>query len=506
MATYTPVGMNVSMLLREEMANMARHMIENDPDPVTSGIVLDSSNVSMNLGRSTTARSTSSPLFEAIHPIQFGRTGLIQYANSGSLGGNDNPPRVDTGVTYPSATSASQRQYEWFKIGLKWLMGTLSLDRKQYLALQKGVAVENFLADWLKDPIEILHQQMTTDFFGNGSGLVGTVISAAANGSSTTLDGINNTMWLTVGRTRPFWRGMRVNLVDATGGPLPVKTGSGASCCTFEVIRIQGYTGTAGQTKILVQAIDEPDGSYTPAVGDTIHLKGAIKTDYAQTYAEAKCYGVLGMQNFILPPTTTAATTYHGLTVHDGTTNGWVYPELASFVDDPGSGSERFPTPLIFENAADAINDRGFPLPSKFIMGRGVRTLLYQTEGMYKVYQTPMNSAVQNVNAGMTGNVNISTEKSAWDYIISAFIDPDIAYGIRPDAFVKYAPFGVDAIQWVNDAEILGGNRSMFRIATSNDQVTTVYEAPFELWYEMGCVTPQSLVKLARLKYASQVS
>ena len=59
MAVDTVVGASVLKLLREEMAGMARHIIEDTDDPVTKGIALNSSRVSRKLGRRVGGTTTS---------------------------------------------------------------------------------------------------------------------------------------------------------------------------------------------------------------------------------------------------------------------------------------------------------------------------------------------------------------------------------------------------------------------------------------------------------------
>ena len=165
MANNTVVGASVLKLLREEMSDMARHVIEDNEDPVMRDIVLNSSRVTRTLGRRVGGATDSAgdSSFEAQHPITFGRAGALKYgdmAAATSGAGTDitagPPPRLGKSTTYPSATLAAQRSTEWLVVGLKWMQGTLTIHRHQLLALESGSPVEDFLADWLRDPNRLL--------------------------------------------------------------------------------------------------------------------------------------------------------------------------------------------------------------------------------------------------------------------------------------------------------------------------------------------------------------
>jgi hypothetical protein len=512
MATNTVVGASVLKLLKEEMAGMARHVIEETDDPVTRGIALNSSSVTRTLGRSPGGATTSAAgdsAFETIHPLTFGRAGALKYGDMGgaaTTGGEVTvgpPPRLKKNITYPSATIAPQRNTEWLKIPLKWMQGNLTIHRHQLLALQSGSPVEDFLADWLRDPIEIIHQQSTNDFFGNAGGQIG-VNSAAA---SAAMSSAGDSAVLTLSsRARPLWRGQIFTICDgaagdpSTGSGSTIDQSSGGPQTRFMITQVFSFTGTLGETKCKVEALDDLDGSITIASGDTMHLWGANDV----TSGTELVYGVQGLGNFLLDQTAAGGTNIaiHGLTVRD-TLNVDYYPELFSYIDSPST--DRWPTPSVFEKAMDEISDRGFSAPDRWIVGRGVRTLFYMAEGQYKTYQVGLDSPVQRgADGGITGQAAITTEKGVAEMVVSAYGDRDVAYGVRPDAFVHYAPDGVDAIDFVGDSPLLGN--SMFLVARSSDDVTPIYEAPFDFYFERGCLAPQTLAKIGGLTYHSEVS
>jgi hypothetical protein len=500
MAVDTVVGASVLKLLREEMAGMARHIIEDTDDPVTKGIALNSSRVSRKLGRRVGGTTTSAgdSAFEAQHPITFGRAGALKYGDmGGSTSGSGTdvitgpPPRLDKSTTYPDASIAPQRNTEWLTVGLKWLQGNLTIHRHQLLALEAGSPVEDFLANWLRDPIEIIHQQMTNDFFTAGDGNVGKVKTGAVH---TAVAGQILPVTLST-KARPLWRGQMLNYKDFTESNKDTVKAASGSNSRWMVTRVHSFSGTLGETIVALENIDAT--AFTSAVSDTLHLDGAI----TRTGGTDTIRGVLGLGEFVKDPGTAGAHTLHGLEIQ---TSGSVavYPELFSYVDSPST--DRWPTPSVFEKAMDEICDRGFAAPDRWIVSRGVRTLFYQTEGLYKTYNTDLAGPVQRgADGGITGPAAITSEKGTAEMVISAFGDRDVAYGIRPDSFIHYAPEGLDAVQFVGDSSLLGN--SMFLVARSSDNVTPVYEAPFDFYFERGCLAPQTLAKVGGLKYHSEV-
>lgn len=467
------VGGTVMKLLREEMAGMVHHIMENDPDPVMTGIVLNTSSVktSSNLGANLSKSKTSE--FSALHPLVFGRAGAIKYS---SLAGVDltanSPPRLALDNAYPSATLTAQTESELLEIPLKWMQGNLTIHRHQLLALENGNPVEDFVARWLKGPIDSIHQQMTTDFFGSGTGQLG-VISASSAAMTNVGDSTNLTV---TGNVRPFWRGQLVEIFD---------TGTGLNNGLYMVSRVWSHP----QTKITVTCVTAPSSAFTAAAGDVLHLYGA----YTGTL------GMSGLGNFILDGSSPSADiNLHGLNVYTHSGTVYNYPELFSLVDAPGTN--RWPTPSVFELNMDKISDRGFDPPNRWITTRGVRSQFTLTEGLYKTYQTGLNNPSQaGANGGWTGDMRISNEKGDAEFVISAFCPKNTAYGIRTDAFVRYAPKGVDAVQFLYQHPMVGGNTFNVARAASTASPVPVFEAPFDFWVEMGCVTPQVLVKMGNL-------
>ena len=366
----------VGRLLREEMASFARHMIENDPDPVTRGIVLNTGAVrtSAQLGRPPGGTLAGTTEFQAIHPVEFGRSGAIKYAPIGSAMTASNPPRLALSPTYPTAIGTPQRLSEWLLIPLKWIMGNLTIDHRQWLALTKGTAVEDFLANWLRDPIQLVHQQLTTDFFGNGTGQLGTIYSQSSSWSSATTE---KTMVVT-DTVRPFWRGQRVEIYDATDSSVEGQI--------FMITKVFSFTGSTGANTQKIGIIPLNTATFDAESGvDTIHIEGALVG--AKTAATK--YGVQGLGNFILNPgdATSKDIDLHGLNVFTYSGTVWNYPELLSYVDVP-TGTSRWPTPRIFQIAMDSISDRGFEAPDRWILPRSVRSAIYEVEGLFKTYNT----------------------------------------------------------------------------------------------------------------------
>lgn len=460
MAFNYVVAGSVGKFLREEFSAISRHVIENAGDEIQRRIILNTSAVrtSTALGRPPGGAKNSSSQFQAMHSVSFGRSGTIKYQSIGGLLGNDSPPMLTKTLTYPSATTVPQRTAEWMLIDLKWIMGNLTIDQRQWMALKQGNPVEDFLAKWLKDPYEIVLQQLTTDFFGSGYGVVGQVkaTTAAITAGSEGVVTIN-------GSVRKFWRGQRVVLYQNTSGlPNATQRGTGVVCVVTKV-----HSFTTDPTITLLNTHGAT--AITPTATDWILLEGA--------WDGSATSGVLGMDIF-----TNNSVAIHGLSKTD-------YPEVQSYSDVPGT--DRTPTPLVLQKAVDAVADRGFRQPDLIATTRGVRSLYYQQEAMFKTYNTDYaNPVARGADGGNTGNMQYTTEQGVVPIAISPFVGKGKAYLIRLDSLVRYAPGGMDAVQFLGDNELLGGNMFMGSIASGGDR-TTVFEAPFSYWYENGCLEPQ---------------
>lgn len=471
MASNYVVAGSVGRFLREEFAAISRHMIEDGADPVTRQIVLDTSRVktSASLGRPPAGLKNGASQFQAIHPVSFGRSGTFKYQALGTLLGMDNPPMLTKAVEYPSATDTPQRSTDWMTIDLKWMLGNLTIDQRQYLALKNGNPVDDFLADWLKDPYTILIQNLTTAMFRTGHGQVGQVAATVTVNANATADVTLS------GSVRHFWRGQRVRVFEDTLG-VPGATQRGPAI--FIVTKVHNFTATP-----TVTLHNTTDGNIELTATDWIVMDGA----WDGTTSSA----VLGLSLF-----TDNTAAIHGLSKSDN-------PELLSYVDVPVTA--RNPTPLVFQKAYDAIFDRGFKWPDMVVTTRGVRSLYYQQEGMFKSYNTELSNPVQRgADGGMTGQMQFTTEEGVVPFVISAFCPKGLAFPIRLDALVRYAPNGMDAVQFLGDSDLLGGNMFMPSVS-SNHNYTSVFEAPFAFFYENGCTEPQCLARIGNLNELADV-
>jgi len=480
----TIVGGTVLKLLRESMSDIVTHMIEDDEDPVTRGIILNTDRVKTvtSLGRNVTGSATHSEMFQAIHPIVFGRAGAIKYAALASSLMNDVPPRPSLSPQYPPAVYVPMKQAEWLTIPLKWIQGNLVVDRRQWLALTSGDPVEDFLADWLKDPLMLIRTQLTQDFFGSGVGYVASVGGTATIGTSTT-----NYVELPLSSScRPLWRGQRLWYWDDSASSLLRTAGDTSAPAAFEVMAVWSYPNSTNSYVKIKPVVNVNGTDVTASTADKLFLEGGLGA-YTST-SSAYGLGVSGLGNFIISPTATGSVVLHGLTIRDASM--WIHPELISIYDT--ASSNRWPTPGLFESIIDKVSDRGFPPPTRLITTRGVRTLYYQGEAAFKTYTTELGGGVQRgADGGMTGNMSITTEAGTLEVVVSAFCPRNTAYLVRPDALVRYAPKGIDAIQFIGESELVGGR--MFMVAHSSNSRVPLFEAPFDFWYEMGCLMPQCL-------------
>lgn len=475
MASNYVVAGSVGRFLHERMSSIGRHIIESMDDPIMRGIAMNSERVESTIGRPPAGTKSDSSEFQAIHPVQFGRSGTIEYAPVGDLLRRDTPPMLSKSTTYPSANTVPQRTYDWMLIPLKWLRGNLTIDERQALSLEKGEMVEDFLANWLTDPWQTIMQQCATDFFGSGYGVVAQLAAAV----TTVASGATGTATLTRS-VRGIWRGMRLTIWDNTSG-LPNATRRGGANGTWVVTAVSNYDDVPTITILNEGTSDDLE------IDDHLVLKGAWDGSVAS--------GVQGMQLF-----TDNTAAIHGL-------SKTTYPELKSYGDD-NSGTDREPTPQIFQKAFDRFHDRGFPAPTRVATTRGVRSLYYLNEGLYKAYNTDIAQPVQPIaDGGIGGAMKFTNENDITTFEISPFCPAGNAYMYRPDAFIHYAPHGTDSIRFLGSSSLLGGGGGVtFMPSISGDgDYTTVFEAPFNFWFERGCTAPQSLGRIQDLKELEDV-
>lgn len=469
-SNYIVAG-SVGKFLREEFSGISRHIMEDGMDSVQRRIVLNTSAVqtSTRLGRPLAGAKTSASQFEASHPISFGRSGTIEYEKMGSLLASDNPVMVSKAVEYPSAATVPQRAYELLTVGLKWLKGSLTIDLRQLMALRQGNMVEDFLAKWMLDPYQLITTQITSDFFGMGYGAVATVASGL------TVNNTTHTNVTIVGSVRRFWRGMKIAFFNNSSG-VPGATQRGST--TFLVTAVPSSTTTPTIT------VYQSSGSGVAlTTGDHICLAGAWDGTTAA--------GILGLNLF-----TDNTAAIHGLSKTD-------YPELRCYNDSPGT--RRNLSPVVLQKAFDAIYDRGFKAADLVVGTRGLRSIYYQQEALFKTYNTDLSSPVQRgADGGNTGQMQYTTEEGPKEFVISPFCPANTLFLVCLSALIRYAPGGSDSVQFLGDNELLGGN--MFLPSLANNNYTTVMEAPFNFWYENGCLEPQCLGKIGDLNELADVA
>lgn len=476
--THTVVAGSFGRALREEMAAVCHHMLEDQSDPLMRNIAVNSSRVesTAKLGRTVAAAKTSTSTFEAQHPVSFGLAGTIEYATPHQtlkLDDAANTPVLNKTASYPSADVTPQRTYDWLTIPLKFFVGNVTIEKTQTDAIRYGSPVDDLMGDLLMDPMKILHKQLTIDFLGSGYGVIATV---AANASSITA-GATGTLTLNgpVGR---FHRGMRLTLWANAGSDVPDSTQRGSGV-DLMVVGVSNFDATPTITVYNMHA-STATGSITgntTGTGDVLVLKGAWNGTTA--------YGATGLGHF-----SNNSASIHGLSKA-------TYPELKSYNDVPGTN--RNPIPSIFQEAYDAIYDRGYEAPNQIVITRGVRSLYYQYERQLAIYNTDLGNPVQRgADGGMSGTMQFTTEQGTIPFVISRFAPKNTAFMFNTNALIRYVPNGMDALDFLSSWEVLGG-RGGFLPAMSGSEYTRVAENPFSFYYELGCKMPQCIGKIGNL-------
>jgi len=315
----------------------------------------------------------------------------------------------------------------------------------------------------------MIHKQMCSDFFGNGYGAVGQVATGA-----TIAAGASGTITIAT-RRRPIYRNQMINIWNNNSG-VPGTTQRGTR---WYVLSRTNYG-----TTITVTLFNASGSSATIATDD--HLTAMDSWD--GTFAVS----MLGLNYF-----SDATIALHGL-------SKTTYPELVSYTDS-NSGTLREPTNLLFGKAFSDIYDAGWKPPERGIWPRDVRDLYHHNQGLRVVYNTGIDRQVMNLaDGGGRGDTQYTTENGTIEFMVSAYCPKNTIYMIRPDAFVRYAPYGINSLQFVGESMMLGGGMWLPSIG-SGGNYTTLREAPFRFCVEMGCLAPQTIAKISDVKGLTDV-
>jgi hypothetical protein len=517
----------IGKLLREELSANIQYVMEVG-DPLTRDVVLNTARVESTVGRrpsgamdSTAARS----LFTVQHPLEFGRSGTIKYANPSTALNQARPPIIGnlattaTGpVAFPQASTVPQRATEWVQFGLKWMLGNLVIDDRQMMAMEHGNCLEDFLSKWVKDPAEIIHQQLTTDLLSPTGGLGRVGVQSGALAPEVTGQAVYDTagekMIVTfVGSVRPFWRGQMLSFIDSTDNAVEG---------LFVVNNVHSYGATDGTPAVKVGMTTITASTHAPADTDVWILAGP------STYTDR--IACSGFSNWVVDPGAAADIYFpntgavaggvpDALLVFDyvdGTYDIWYYPELQSYVDVPTT--TRFPVPAIFEKGATIMADRGWSTVKRWAVPRSVRSLWFHNESLYKVYTASLDAPVQTgASGGARGQLYIDTvDGERAEVVSSAFFQEApssgmVCWGYDPADLVRYAPNGVEGVQFLGQKSLLGNQmfmptQSIVAATAGHDTAfTTLFQAPFSYWTEMSITKPQNIAKMGGFKTLADV-
>ena len=175
---------------------------------------------------------------------------------------------------------------------------------------------------------------------------------------------------------------------------------------------------------------------------------------------------------------------------------------------DSNSSVNRPPTAeLLEENIAKLSMITNKPTDA-LLTTRQVMVRYNQVEKAYASY--PRQQEFASVVDGGFEGVRLTYNNKKLVMYQSDYCPKNTMYGLHRESIIRYAPEGLESVQWFMDS-IPGGGSSIWKPthyssgSAGTTQLSTVLEAPYFLFAQFGCTAPQSLMKISDLEGINDV-
>jgi hypothetical protein len=394
---------------------------------------------------------------------------------------------------YPDPALAPLDAWVECRMKLKTVKGLIPLNQAQIKKRLMSETLDSVVTDAAEAATRLFRKNFTTQAWGDGGAALGRADGAAtiAEGSVAAVSIKEGTPYrFTVGQKYVF--GSHVAVADFGSSTRTGRTGDGASANTPSIAVCVGIRKKA--RTVLFESWPG-EGSISVTDGDSICLYNMF--DFTQTTVDAGSKAMEGVESLIIDTGTFPGALYAGTAVTVDNR-----PELQGFVDGDESSREN-PTPEVVAELIDLMTDGGQLPPPTLVAERSLWTLWAQLEReAMGIQQVPQGGAFH-ANGGVRGP-EVQHGEHTFARLNSGQCREGTIHGIAPDSWLKFMPGGSDAIKWFYSSGGISGAPTVFGPVTQGRQVSSLAQAPFDAYGQLGCTKPAR--NMRRIGFHSQRS
>lgn len=475
-------------LLREFIdASVVRLVLEDD-DPIWA--IMDIFKPVTRAGRDTASSPAAG--YEASWRVLVQEGGRVA---AGSFAGNDiEKAGKDTHLMVGQAASAKYLDPtltpmdSWIKVFmlLKRILGSITVNEQQILAKLATDPIDQVAGDHLRSAASKVRRYMTNMFWGDGTGEMAQINDSgltAIDDNVTTAGG--TTVAIDGGTFARFGMGDLIQFgTDASPRVLRNSTGNLKGFC--RVVNIDRKDRT-----LKVEADTE---QLTVADNDRIFLAETYDFN-AATHAAAKLLLPEGVESLLIdsgnfPGTASLDVDHHSV--------------LKSFITDTSS-APKDPTPEEISLLIDEIADAGMPPPEALFFERSGWTRYAQLEREAGAQYVVPQGAAFVASGGVDGPV-LQHMGNRFQRFTSVKMREKTMIGLAPSTWRMFLPIGgKGTIHWAYSTGTRSGHGSIFGPVHDGVQLTELSEAPFNVFFQVGCDNPMRNFRHPGLKVARSV-
>jgi len=474
------------ILLKEFIEPAVVDLTLQDDDPMWNLIGLFKADSLAGKRRGTSTGSSATITypagFEASYRILVQRGGRV--AGGRFLGNTTVMMGKDTHLAMGQAADAkyldprqtAARSHIEIGMILKRIRGSVTLQKQQILADLATQPIDEIVSGYVEDSIHRVRGYIVNQAYADGTASMAQVNDAAPSVVTETAGGTSIT--IDAGTWGRFEKGDLVVFGTAADPRLP----------------ITGAVHNPGRARVVAVDVDNRiiKVQSEPGEGD-ITLVDNAHIMLADTYDFTAASVALA---------TTAGNGVESLLVNTGVFPGSIAPqwpsgldvthhtELKAFIEDDSSAQVDPTMDAITEMLDKILEQDPGRAPTAMIAERSLWTLFSQLERESQSLTTvPM--ATTFVGSGGVAGPTLSHYEHRFQRFSSKKIRPNSILGISPNTFKLFMPLGDRQIHWAYGTGHLSGFPSVFGPTYDGLQLTELADAPFDVFFELGCENPR---------------
>lgn len=471
-----------SLLLRERLGPAQRNLMLPNDDPRWN--VIDTMPAEMEAGRADPVAGDYPAQYMAKFDIQVQMGGRVAggrfTGNTPTMMGKDSHLAMGLAFNNYNLDPALTPLDSWIQIAmlLKKIRGSIVVDHGQLEARMMTTPIADMATDAVKAAVTKSRQYIVNSSYSDGTGKMAQINNAAgytivetAGGTEIVID------------QGTFGRFRIGDLIQAgtNANPYVLRTGGGVSGATG-LMRVVDLNGVGRRLRL----------QSMPGVGSIVLSDNDVLVLY-ETYEfgganhAANALAPNGSESLLLDagvlPGTVTVRFPTGLNVSD-------YSMLRAFVTDT-SATPDDPTMEAFTEILDNMKNAGKELPSAWFAEEGIWTKWNQLDlANNAIVQAPMGQTY--MAAGGTAGPVLTHQESRFTKFSSVCVRENTVEGINPSTWRKFVPMGDRTVQWFYGRGPLSGIQSIFGPILSGTRSVRGAEAPFDMYFELGCMDPQA--------------